>query len=319
MNLKKAKRQNTDTKKYITFMLVPHSGKALFNFRIPEWIVKSFLLIVAGISLIFAGSLIYNTKLSAKLVTHKQLIKENIKQKEYITKFEKETKKIEKSVKKLEKEELKIRKLLGLPPKKENKGFSLFKFNNIYNNDKDKISMIMEKLNYLQDQLLFRSTSYAALKSSARSMNERFMHTTSIKPIDGPVISGFGYRFHPIMGYVRMHDGIDIRAGFGTPILAAASGTVVKSQWEGGYGYSILIDHGYGYTTRYSHNSRNLVSVGNVVKKGQVIAYAGSTGLATGTHLHYEVRKFDQPINPQTFLNLNIFTARKKVWYNNPS
>ena len=318
MDFRKAKRINNDRKKkYITFMLVPHSGKALFNLRIPEWIIKSSLAIALIAGLIFCGSLLYSSKLSVKLVNHKQLIKENEKQQQYLTQFEKETLKLEKSVKKLANDEQQIRKMLGLPAKKK-KDFSFFKFNK-KKDKKEKISFLLEKFNYLKDYLLFTSKSYAALKTSAGVIHNRFQLTPSIMPVNGRIISGFGYRFHPIYGYVRMHNGVDIKGGFGTTIRASASGVVVKSGWEGGYGYSILIDHGYGYSTRYAHNSRNLVSVGTRVEKGHVIAKMGSTGLATGTHLHYEVRKFGQPINPVSFININVFTARKKLWYNNRS
>ena len=97
--------------------------------------------------------------------------------------------------------------------------------------------------------------------------------------------------------------GIDIANDIGTPIVAAADGVVVDSGWNsGGYGYMVDLDHGNGIVTRYAHNSRNAVSVGQVVKKGQLIAYMGSTGFSTGPHVHYEVRVNGKAVNPDRFL-----------------
>jgi murein DD-endopeptidase MepM/ murein hydrolase activator NlpD len=112
------------------------------------------------------------------------------------------------------------------------------------------------------------------------------------KPIaDGILRSGFGSRFHPILGYTKMHTGVDWANKIGTPILAAGNGTIVKAGWESGYGRRIEIQHANGYVTSYNHQSRfaNGISPGVRVKQGQVIGYLGNTGLSTGPHLHYEV------------------------------
>lgn len=119
-----------------------------------------------------------------------------------------------------------------------------------------------------------------------------------IRPVDGPVVSGFGYRVHPIFRRVKFHYGIDISAPSGTPIHAAADGVVIFAGWRRAYGNTVIIDHGNGLATLYAHCSRVLVSEGDVVKQGQVIALIGSTGLSTGPHLHFEVRRYGEPINP---------------------
>lgn len=119
-----------------------------------------------------------------------------------------------------------------------------------------------------------------------------------IRPVSGKIVSGFGYRVHPIFRRVKFHYGIDIAASYGTPIRAAADGVVVFSGWRRAYGNTIIIDHGDGLATLYAHCSRLLVSEGSVVKQGQVIALIGSTGLSTGPHLHFEVRRYGEPFNP---------------------
>jgi murein DD-endopeptidase MepM/ murein hydrolase activator NlpD len=112
------------------------------------------------------------------------------------------------------------------------------------------------------------------------------------KPItEGVLRSGFGMRRHPILGYAKMHTGVDWANRIGTPIVAAGNGTVIKAEWDSGYGRRIEIEHANGYVTAYSHQSRFAkgISRGARVRQGQVIGYVGNTGLSTGPHLHYEV------------------------------
>ncbi len=118
------------------------------------------------------------------------------------------------------------------------------------------------------------------------------------KPVAGRIVSGFGYRVHPIFHRVRFHYGVDIAAPYGSPIYAAADGEVVYAGWRRAYGNTVIVDHGNGLATLYAHCSAILVGEGQVVRKGQVIARVGSTGLSTGPHLHFEVRRFGEPVNP---------------------
>ena len=119
-------------------------------------------------------------------------------------------------------------------------------------------------------------------------------------PSTSYITSKFGYRIHPIYGYRKFHTGIDIGAGSGSRIVAANSGTVILSGWNGGYGKCIVVDHGGGITTLYAHCSSLLVGRGAQVSRGQTIAKVGSTGNSTGPHLHFEVRVngvYKNPLN----------------------
>jgi murein DD-endopeptidase MepM/ murein hydrolase activator NlpD len=122
-----------------------------------------------------------------------------------------------------------------------------------------------------------------------------------LKPVPGPVGSGFGMRYHPILHYYRMHTGVDLHAGYGTPIRAADKGMVVYAGWRGGYGKCIIIDHGSGVATVYAHMSSLDVGNGQVVSRGSCLGRVGSTGLSTGPHLHFEVRRNGTPVNPLSY------------------
>lgn len=119
-----------------------------------------------------------------------------------------------------------------------------------------------------------------------------------VQPVPGRVTSSFGNRRHPILGYVRRHAGLDFKASYGTPIVAVTDGVVLSAGRAGGCGNAVKLSHGGGIQTRYCHMSRMAVSGGQHVRRGQVIGYVGSTGLSTGAHLHYEMYRGGQAINP---------------------
>lgn len=122
-------------------------------------------------------------------------------------------------------------------------------------------------------------------------------------PAQGTLTSGFGLRLHPILGYSRLHAGIDISAPSGSKIWSAAAGTVLSAGPYGAYGNAVIIDHGGGMATLYAHQSRVAVASGAEVKAGDLIGYVGSTGLSTGPHLHFEVRIKAQPVDPMQYLS----------------
>ncbi len=121
-------------------------------------------------------------------------------------------------------------------------------------------------------------------------------------PSNARTSSSFGWRVHPILGYRRFHAGLDFAASYGSTIRAADSGMVIFAGWYGGYGKTVIIDHGRGITTLYGHSSELYVTEGQTVQRGQAIASVGSTGLSTGPHLHFEVRRNGTPVNPADYL-----------------
>jgi murein DD-endopeptidase MepM/ murein hydrolase activator NlpD len=133
----------------------------------------------------------------------------------------------------------------------------------------------------------------------------------SAEPVHGTSFtSGYGVRTDPFRGRAAMHAGIDLAGPIGTPIYATADGVVDRAEWNnGGYGNLVEVNHGHGIQTRYGHLTRYIVSIGQQVKRGQLIAYMGSTGRSTGSHLHYEVRIDGKAVNPVPYLQSTAYLA----------
>lgn len=150
-------------------------------------------------------------------------------------------------------------------------------------------------------RLLKESLTEAA--DSLAAHRDLLESTPSILPTSGLLTSGFSRaRLHPIHHRELPHEGVDIAAPRGTPIMAAAKGRVALAGRRAGYGLVVEIDHGYGYSTLYGHASQIRARVGQQVQRGEVIALVGSTGIATSPHLHYEVRVGGRPVNPLNYV-----------------
>lgn len=167
---------------------------------------------------------------------------------------------------------------------------------NPYRDDIDTMSFRSHRLE--------RDLSVVEQKFVARS--QLLSSTPSITPVRGILTDGFGGRSDPFTGEPGTHSAIDISSAHGQPVRATADGTVVKAEWENGYGNVVFISHGYGYSTRYGHLSAFAVRPGDRIKRDQIIGYVGSTGRSTGPHLHYEVRVNNKPVNPLEYI-LNAF------------
>jgi murein DD-endopeptidase MepM/ murein hydrolase activator NlpD len=158
-------------------------------------------------------------------------------------------------------------------------------------------------LNSLERRAAVLDESLAEAKESMTLHKDLLESTPSILPTGGRISSRYSAsRFHPIRNRAMPHEGIDFAAPRGSPIMAAAKGRVVRAGNFAGYGLMVEIDHGFGFVTRYGHASKILVRVGQTVQRGEVIANVGSTGIATGPHVHYEVRLNGQPQNPLSYV-----------------
>jgi murein DD-endopeptidase MepM/ murein hydrolase activator NlpD len=154
----------------------------------------------------------------------------------------------------------------------------------------------------LSSELQKREMSLSELVDFLEEQRLLVLSTPSIWPVNGWLSSRFGYRISPFTGRRVFHEGIDVAARYGAPVKATAKGIVIYAGYKLGYGNLVTIDHGFGYVTRYGHNSKVLVKVGDRVDKGQIISKVGNTGKSTGPHVHYEVLVNGIPVNPLKFI-----------------
>jgi murein DD-endopeptidase MepM/ murein hydrolase activator NlpD len=147
------------------------------------------------------------------------------------------------------------------------------------------------------------AASFAEVSGALAHNTEKMSRIPSIMPTAGWLSSTYSLsRFHPILHYARPHEGIDVSAPMGAPIVAPAGGVVRLVTWETGYGNVLEIDHGDGIVTKYAHCSKIVVRLGQHVKRGDIIALVGSTGLSTGPHVHYEIHVNGKVVDPLTFV-----------------
>ncbi len=147
-----------------------------------------------------------------------------------------------------------------------------------------------------------REQSILDLRDTLMERQSLLNATPSIRPVRGWFTSRFGYRISPFTGRPVMHNGIDIAASPGSPVFSPADGVISFAGYDPGYGQLVSIDHGYGVVTRFGHNSRVFVTVGQKIRRWDVVAAVGNTGRSTGPHLHYEVRVNGIPIDPSNYI-----------------
>ncbi|MDH4210792.1 MAG: M23 family metallopeptidase [candidate division WOR-3 bacterium] len=166
------------------------------------------------------------------------------------------------------------------------------------------INEIYESVDVLKGKYYLRQTSLQDIQDQIEDNMYLWSHTPSVHPLPGcRICSGYGYRVDPIDGNVRMHWGVDIGAPRWTRISATADGFVSYAGWVSGYGWTVIVDHGFGFKTAYAHCQQILVRQNEPVKRGQVLARVGSTGRSISPHLHYEVRVSGMKINPYKYIS----------------
>ena len=169
----------------------------------------------------------------------------------------------------------------------------------------DLVIEISKKIELIEKKLASQSKSFDQVFDLTKEKQKMIKSIPSIQPVSNRdltrIASGFGLRMHPIYKILKMHKGMDFTAPIGTEIYATGDGVVERVGWVGGYGKTIMINHGFGYKTRYAHCSKYKCRKGEKVKRGDLIGFVGNTGQSTGPHLHYEVFKNKKQINPVNF------------------
>ena len=164
------------------------------------------------------------------------------------------------------------------------------------------VDAIQRQINKLQVEIELRRQSQEGVRNLLNDQVSLSRATPKGWPTKGWLTSYFGMRKSPFTGRRVMHEGLDIAANTGTPVIATADGIVVRVKYSPGYGKMVVIDHGYGYRTIFGHNSKILVKAGQRITRGDMIAKVGNTGQSTGSHLHYELRLNGVPIDPRKTL-----------------
>ena len=169
----------------------------------------------------------------------------------------------------------------------------------------DLVIEIAQKLELIEKKLSSQSKSFDEVFELTKEKQKMLKAIPSIQPISNRnltrIASGYGLRMHPIYKILKMHTGMDFTAPIGTEIYSTGDGVIERIGWTGGYGKTIMVNHGYGYKTRYAHCSKYNCRKGQKVKRGDLIGYVGNTGQSTAPHLHYEVFKNKKQINPVNF------------------
>jgi len=261
----------------ITIMLIPHSRFSSRSIKIPVVAAACFC-VLACVGAVFSVSLTIQAFDYYRMKSEYTRMSENFNE-------------MEATMASLKQSESQFRKLFSLGSRKE-----ILK--NVDNSNEDG-SIDVEAL---KKEITASMNAVEDIKKYLAKEQNVFFSSPSGWPAVGKISSGFGMREHPRFGGRKLHTGIDITMPKGTPLHATADGVVSFSDRNGGNGNIVVIEHGHGLTTVYAHNSKNMVKPGQAVKRGDVVALSGSTGISTGPHLHYEVWRNGQSINPAPFL-----------------
>ncbi|MCX7635048.1 MAG: M23 family metallopeptidase [Syntrophales bacterium] len=159
-------------------------------------------------------------------------------------------------------------------------------------------------LEAIQKRIEISKQTVSAVRNYLRTQRDLYLSTPQGLPVEGEISSAYGTRVNPLYHRGEFHRGVDISAPAGTPVRATADGVVSFSGWNGSGGNVVVISHGHGFTTYYAHNRENTVVVGQRVKRGDLVAYVGSTGRSTGNHVHYEIWQGNRCINPHAYLGV---------------
>jgi len=300
-----------------TIMVFPGSASRPKKFSVSGNFIRKGMIAFLVLFVIFAGATTFvlgdyfELKESAVDVAH--LKRESKIQKVKVDQFSQALKNFENELARLERFENKLRVITSLEdsPKSVDKNFGLggpygLSTHSLNSSLEKESTAMMDRLlgdlSHLNNQVKVQSISFQELDDYFKSQKSLLSSTPSIWPTRGWVTSGFGLRKSPFTGLREKHDGYDIGARHGSDVRATADGVVVVQGRETGYGNMVELDHGYGIRTRYGHNSKNVVKVGERVKRGQVIAQVGNTGRSTGPHLHYEVLLNGVPVNPKNYI-----------------
>jgi murein DD-endopeptidase MepM/ murein hydrolase activator NlpD len=290
------------TKRSYTIMVVPHARAEFRKFKITHRALVASaggaaLLAVSGILLpfFFVRSLAQSSRLG-------RLAQENAGLREANTRFDASLAELKEQITDFENKAYKFALMAGvedLPGGRQAAGGADLSG---LPSGAPSVKYLRQELNALRERTQALQGSYSILEKAYQDQSLLLASTPSIKPVKGIMGHGFGWRRDPFTGQREFHKGVDISAPTGRDIVAPADGIVIKVTREAGYGKVVYISHGSGITTRYGHLSEYNVKLGQRVKRGDTIAFVGSSGRSTGPHLHYEVLVHSKKVDPMSYI-----------------
>ncbi len=260
----------------ITIMMIPHSNSRPISFKLPS------IGIIISIALWVTGS-IYVLSVAVDAFEYRLM-------REKLSYYSSQFIELNATIDALKKAESEFRHLFSLGTKEK-------VLENVRASDSGSIDM-----EALKGQIKNTVESIKGIKEYLQEQKDIYMATPKGWPVTGRITSPYGHRENPLHGGDDFHSGVDISAEQGTPVAATADGVVSFSGWGGGSGNLVVLEHGFGFSTLYAHNKSAIVKVGQRVKRGEVIAYSGSTGNSTGPHCHYEIWKDGKHVNPVSYI-----------------
>ena len=297
-------RSSSDNREYL-IKIIPDGGDQMHSIRLPMHLIKYGAASCAAAAVLFVGSFGFSVYSAFTAASDKQ---------EQLTQLAKKANELQDEMEKVNEIEQELRQMAGAAPAEKPQDVSAqpaAPSGESFDGQggpwiEPSVSHVNNALDNIRNRLAYSRANLEnvreALKEQQRVIgyqNQLSAALPSLWPASGEVSSPFGLRW----GGSDFHPGIDIANDYGTPIVAAASGTVTAAGWNsGGYGNMVDIDHGNGIWTRYGHAEAVVVTVGETVQKGQLIAYMGSTGFSTGPHVHYEVHANGELVNPILYL-----------------
>ncbi len=300
--------------KYYTVMVVPSATSKVKKIKINGRIVNAAMML-GFVTLIFSGYLCYDyVTVKGQVSELERLRGETRAQRLKINSFAQQIIDVEKEMARLRKFDAMLRGVFELDKGQNDYSkkmggiggpgnLELSEYPEVLEGKIDALSAQMEKdLNRLKDDTISQEASMSQLTEFLQEKRSLLLATPSIWPVRGLVTSSFQKRLDPFTGRWERHMGLDIASHEGTPVMSPADGVVTYVGRKIGFGKVIGLDHGYGYSTMFGHNSRIVVKDGQRITRGQIIAYVGNTGKSTGPHLHYSIFKNGMPVNPLDYI-----------------
>ncbi|AKL98265.1 M23 family metallopeptidase [Endomicrobium proavitum] len=314
MNLFKTFKQ--ELKRKVTIMLIPHG-------KLKPVKLSVSLLLFCVFMVSWTGVTVWSGYLASRHIDYLKVKTDNKIMKVRLMLFATQLENTKNLIERLQNNDDKIRSLLALDTKKaiiegdlapqsytgaggpslnQSNAFALVLSGKI---NKVNYTSLANQAVELNKKYEFMQKSYSEIMNNIKYQRAVFMATPRGWPAEGRVTSNFGFRFHPFFQSKDFHSGLDIANELNTPVYCTANGRVVFSGWQSGYGNIVVIDHGYGLRTAYGHLAKRLAKVGDYVERGKEIGKMGASGVATGTHVHYEVHYKGKAVNPMSYLKDN--------------